>query len=110
MIPLQFFSVLFGLFMLYMIRVHFRKKHFDFSEYRLWIIIWGGFIVLALFPQILEPVIQKLKISRVFDALIIIAFMILTLLTYLNRVSIRKLEQKLEKTVRDTAIKNATKK
>lgn len=109
MIPLQFFSVLFGLFMIYMIRIHQKKGHFDDAETRTWIIIWLGFIVLALFPQILEPVVQQLRFSRVFDALIVISFMILAVINFINRVSIKKLEKKLEKTVRESAIKKLTK-
>ena len=105
MIPLQFFSVLFGLFMLYMLRVHFKKGHFEKIEFQIWLTIWIGFIIFAIFPQILQPITQQLHISRVFDSLILIAFMIITLMTYFNRVSIRKLEKKLERTVRDTAIK-----
>ena len=109
MIPLQFFSVLFGLFMLYMLRVHYKKGHFERIEFQLWLLVWIGFIVLAVFPQILQPITKQLHISRVFDSLVLIALMILTLINYFNRVSIRKLEKKLERTVREVAIKSLTK-
>ncbi len=105
MIPLQFFSVLFGLFMIYILRVHFKKGHFEQFEFKLWLVIWGGFITLAIFPQLLQPITQQLRISRVFDSLTLIAFMFLTLMSYFNRVSIRKMEKKLERSVRDSAIK-----
>lgn len=97
---IQVLSMLFGLFMLYVLRLHGRKNYFEKSELYLWAFIWIGFIYVAVFPQTFKGLIQRLQIARVFDLLVIIAFMIITFLTFINRVSVNNLKKKFEEIVR----------
>ncbi|HAU99230.1 MAG TPA: hypothetical protein DCW55_03290 [Candidatus Pacebacteria bacterium] len=109
MITLQVISVVFGLFMLYWIRVHFRRKHFSIYEYSGWMTIWLLFVYLAIFPQTVQGIIETMHISRVFDLLVIIALMIIVFLSMQNRIAIRRLEKKIEVLVRDRAIQHTKK-
>lgn len=104
MILLQIISLLFGLFMLYTVRIHLMKQHIQRVEFYIWIAIWLVFIFLAIFPQSTAGITQTLKISRVFDLLVIIAMMILIYLTFSNRIAYKKLEKKLEKIIRKNSI------
>lgn len=113
MIPLQFISVIFGLFMLYIVRIHRRKRNLTSFETGVWIGIWGGFIYLAIFPQTFKGLIETLHIARVFDLLVIIALMIIVFFTFQNRVNYKKLDKKLEEIVRKRTLNqknNKTKK
>lgn len=107
MILFQIFTILFAIFMMYVIRIHRNKDVFDSFEYGAWIAIWIGFIFLSIFPQTMSYVAEVLHIGRVFDAIVIFAFMILGTITIFNRISIKKLEKKLERTVRKQAIDDA---
>ncbi len=107
---IQILSVIFGLFMLYTMRVHTQKKYYSKSEAYFWTALWICFIYIALFPQTFSGVIQRLQIARVFDLLVIIAFMIVTFLAFQNRVEVRDLSGKLEKVVREKALNEKTKK
>lgn len=100
MIPLQIVSVIFGLLMLYIVRIHTQKKHLDFIESLVWTGLWIIFIYLAIFPQTFKGVVETLHISRVFDLLVIIALMIVVFMTFQNRMQNRKLEKKIEEIVR----------
>lgn len=104
MIPVQGLSVLFGLAMLYVARIHFRKRHLTKLEFSLWLSVWLGFIFLAFFPQLVSGIAQRLHIARVFDLLVIAALMILTVLTYINRIAQRQVQQKVMALVRERAI------
>jgi len=104
MILLQILSLLFGLFMIYMARIHLMKQHIQVAEFYLWSSVWLVFILLAIFPQSIAGFAQNLKIARIFDLLVIIALMILAYLTFHNRINYKKLEQKLEKIIRKHAI------
>ncbi len=104
MILLQILSLVFGLFMIYVARIHLMKQHIQRVEFFLWFAIWIGFIFLAIFPQSISGVAQTLKISRVFDLLMIIALMILSFLSFQNRIDAKKLEKKFEKLIRKNAI------
>lgn len=110
MILLQALSVFFGMFMLYVVRIHRRKQHMEAFEHGIWMAIWGIFIVLAIFPQTVAGISERLNIARVFDLLVIIALMILSYVTFMNRISFHRLEQKLEKIVRKNALDETVKK
>lgn len=104
MLLLQIVSVVFGLFMLYVVRIHRRKQHLDSFETGIWIALWSIFIFLAIFPQTVNGIVQTLNIARVFDLLVIIALMIVVFLTFQNRIETKKLEKKVERIVRKRAI------
>lgn len=110
MILLQTISVIFGLFMLYVVRIHRRKQHIEAFEHGAWISIWSIFIFLSVFPQTVSGISQRLSITRVFDLLVIIALMITSYLTFQNRISYRRMEMKLEKIIRKNAIETTVKK
>ena len=103
----QIFAVLFALFMLYVVSIHFRKKTLDFITASFWACIWVVFMVIAVFPNLLLGITGVLKFSRVFDLLIVIAFMILSVMVFLSYFRLKELEHKLEKYVREEAIKSA---
>jgi hypothetical protein len=100
MILLQIVCVIFGLLMMYVVRIHRVKEHLQLLEFQIWLAIWFGFIFLTIFPQTFSGLAQTLKIARVFDLLVIIAFMVLTYLTFTNRIMYKKLEKKLEQIIR----------
>lgn len=110
MLLFQILTVLFGIFMMYVIRIHRQKGHFDSFEYGVWIAIWIGFIFLSIFPETLTRIADVFNIGRVFDALVIIAFMILGSVAIMNRIAIKTLEKKIESNVRQKAIDNASNK
>ena len=109
MMLLQIISVVFGIFMLYVVRIHRRKEHLESFEYGMWTAMWILFIALAIFPESVNGIVQTLHIARVFDLLVVIALMIMVYLTYMNRVEQKKLEKKMEQLVRKKAIDEAEK-
>lgn len=100
----QLVAILFGLFMLYAISIHGKKKTLTLMEVSFWTSLWLIFIVLALFPSLLLGIADALKFSRVFDLLIVIAFMILSLLLFLSYFRQKETAQKVEKLVREMAL------
>ena len=104
----QIFAILFGLFMLYIVSIHTKRKTFSTAESLIWISLWCLFIVLSAFPQLLQGVSNTLHFSRVFDLLIVSTFVIIVYLTFNNYVSNKRLQKKLEDVVRKMAIKNAS--
>lgn len=102
----QLISILFATFMMYVVRVKAKKYHLPKLETYVWYSIWGAFIILAFFPQLLLGVAGALRFARVFDLLTVIAFMILTALVFYLYFALKELRIKLEKLIRDEAIKN----
>lgn len=109
LLGIQIVGVLFALFMLYLTFTHQKRKDFTSKEYALWAVIWIGAIIATLFPSILEPVTQTLKLTRNMDLIIIVGFIFLIGVSFTNYISLRKTQRKVESLVRKIAIEEEKK-
>lgn len=110
MILFQFILISFAVFMIYVARIHNRKKNISRTEYFFWLTTWVGFAFVVIWPQSVAGVAESLNIARVFDLLVIIALMFVTLLTFYNRILFNKMQEKFERLIRDKALEAARKK
>jgi hypothetical protein len=95
--------------MAYLTFIHFKKRDFNTYQFIIWELLFGGFIIITILPDRFNFLLDKLGIGRAFDLFAIIAFIIILTLTFHNYLLITKLEKKLEKNVRDDALKNINK-
>lgn len=102
----QIFSVLFALFMMYVVRIHKRRAALTIVETSFWYSMWILFIVLALFPNLMLGFAGVLNFNRVFDLLVVGAFMILTMLVISNYLSQKELRKRIERLTREKSITN----
>jgi hypothetical protein len=58
-----------------------------------------------LFPQLLDPVLNTLNISRTLDFFIIAGFLFLTFVVFYTYTIVRKNQRKVEEIVRNIALK-----
>ncbi|MDP2624801.1 MAG: DUF2304 domain-containing protein [Candidatus Peregrinibacteria bacterium] len=106
MIGIQILSVMFGLAALFFSYSHYRRKNFDGTELAIWFIIWIGFILVSLFPTTVSPWVQTFGFARLMDFVLIIAFIVVYCILLHNYMVVRKVERRLEKLVRNLAIKD----
>jgi len=104
-ITLQLVLLAFALLMTYSLFLHWKKKNISNKFFLSWLVIFGVFVFLSLFPKILEPLLKELFIVRVMDLGMIGTFMILTYVTIENNIKIKNLEDKIEKLVRKITVK-----
>ncbi len=100
----QIVSVLFALFLMYVVSIHRRKAKLTTTEVSFWYSMWAFFIVIALFPGLLLGITQQLHFARVFDLLVVAALMVLTILVVINYFTQKENQKNLEKFVRKQAI------
>lgn len=105
---IQIISIMFAIFMMYLVRLHFKRNNIGRKEYLFWNTAWIVFIVFALLPHLLTPVLTKLSVVRALDFLMIVAFMILTYIMFSDHIAIRDLYRKTDKLVSDQSKKNAS--
>jgi len=105
----QIIAILFAIFMIYVSFLYWKRKDFNGGEIFFWIALWLGFIIITLFPNILQGLTKLLFFTRVMDLLMVVAFMILALFGFLNHVSNRRMEKKIEELVRKEAKKDVGK-
>ena len=109
MIPLQIISLIFGLYMMYWSFLSYKKRLYYLNELVFWIVVWLAFIFISLFPDTVKFILQTFQIIRVMDLLMILAFMVLSVITFRNYTDNRLLRKKLSDFVRSEAIKKAEK-
>lgn len=106
----QIIAIFFALFMMYVTRIHKKQLAFSLAETLLWYSLWIVFAALALFPNLLTGITDLLHFARVFDLLIVGALMLLTVIVVLTNFNQRADSKRIERFVREHAIKNAHKK
>ena len=103
----QIGATLFALFMIYWVRSNQKRANLSMTESLVWYSVWFIFIILALFPNLLSGIVSVLHFARVFDLLVVLAFMILVILNFYIYLKNKKLEKNLETLVRKiTLVKN----
>ena len=105
----QIFSALFALCMMYVVSIHGKKKNLSKAEVWAWNSTWVAFIIIALFPHLLLGLMGFLNFGRVFDLLVVIAFMILSVVVFMSYFRVRSLEKRIEQLIRGNALDNGKK-
>jgi len=109
-IGIQIVGVLFGLFMIYLTFLHQKRKEFSAKEYLFWTLSWIVFIIIAIFPNILAPFVEGLKLGRIMDLLTIFGFLFVIGISFYNCISLKKTKKKVEGIVRKIAVKEEKRK
>jgi hypothetical protein len=105
----QVFATLFALWMIYSLSIHSRRKLFSTSEFSMWVSVWVLFIVIAIFPDLLLGISHRLNFSRVFDLLIVAAFIILTTMVFMSYFSQQELKKRMNDLVSELATRDGLK-
>lgn len=106
---IQLIGMIFGLGILYISFISFKKREFTLNEWGFWTLLGTAFIIVTLFPGILDPIVESLNIARTMDLLIVLGFMFLTGATFYIYTVARKTQKNMEELVRKLALKEPKK-
>ena len=107
---LQIIAIVFSFMMIYFALLHRKRKEIDKSEYISWIAIWSVTIFIVIFPELLRSFAQRFLITRLFDLMVVAAFILVITMVVRVYVKTRKMENKFEEFIREESLKNADKK
>ncbi len=107
---IQIAGFLFGLFMIYYSFLNYKRKEFTAKEFTFWIVLWVIFIIVTLFPFVLDPIVKTFGFFRTLDLLIISGFLFLIISMFYIYTVIRKSQNQVETIVRELAIKKGKRK
>lgn len=102
---IQIAGFLFGVFMIYYSFLNYKRKEFTAKEFSFWIFIWAVFIIISLFPFLLDPMVKGIGFLRALDLLTIGGFLFLIAAIFYIYTLTRKNQKQLEIIVRETAMK-----
>ena len=102
---IQFLGIIFGSGMIYFTFVKFKRKELSILEFWVWLTGWITLILLAIFPGVLDFIIEPLNFYRRLDFFVVLGFFVLLSLVFYNYSTVKKMERKLEIFVRREAFK-----
>ncbi len=108
---IQILGMLFGVFMIYITFLNYKRKQFTIKENVFWVVFWLGLIFIALFPNALDFLVKNiLNLSRPLDFFIISGFLFLIGALFYTYTVVRRLQKKIEEMVRKIAIERGNQK
>jgi hypothetical protein len=102
----QYFACAFALGMAYVIYVDFRRRRFALAGFLFWEAVWVGLAVVALVPDLFQPLSRALQLARLMDLVMVVAILMLVALVYRGHVRLNELSTRLERLVREQALKD----
>jgi len=107
---LQIIAILFALSLVYFAILGRRRGEIDRAEFMSWVIIWTGVIFVVIFPNLLRDFATNFFITRLFDLMVVGGFILVISMVFASYVKVKRIEKKLEKFIRDEALKLVSKK
>ena len=103
LLGIQLLGALFGLFMIYYVFLHRKRKELTIREYLFWVFLWILFIFFTLFPSLLKPIVTSIGFARIMDVFIVAGFMFLIGSLFYIYLLVRGNQKRLEDIVRKMA-------
>jgi len=108
---IQIVGVAFGIIFIYLTFMNSKRSELDTKETVFWMVIWGGLVLISFFPNMLNFLVEKIvNVSRTLDFIIIMAFLIMFGIIFYIFILTKRTENRLEKLVRNLALKESKKK
>lgn len=105
-VVLQFLGVSFALSMIYFALLNYRRGELNGMEIFFWFIIWVAAIIVIVFPDLLRVFARTFLFARLFDLLVVGALIVVVVMVSKAYMSTKRIEKKLEKYVRNEALKD----
>lgn len=106
MLGIQILSILVALIMCYYGFIQFKKKKVDLNEILVWGSIWAIFIILTLFPHLLDFMTTGLNLERKIDIFIFGGFVVVVAALFKNYLTLKEMKIKLNNVVTKIAIQD----
>ncbi|MDP3970725.1 MAG: DUF2304 domain-containing protein [bacterium] len=104
MTNIQIVASIFGLAMIYMTFLQYKRGAFNRYQFVIWVVLFLSFVIVIWLPDKFNFITERLGISRAFDLFSIIAFVIILFLTFHNYLLITRIEKRLETKVREKTL------
>ena len=102
---IQILGLIFGIVMLYLTYLSFRKKDFMFGDFLLWFLVWLGFSLAVIFPSSLKLFMQTFGVVSVVQVFSILGMMFIFVLVFYLYKTVRKSQRKMEQVVKEVALR-----
>lgn len=101
---LQIIAVIFALAMIYLALLNYKRGELNGVEIFSWLIIWTFAIFVSVFPELLRSFAKTFLVTRVFDLMVVGAFIVVISMVAVAYLRTKKMEKKLEDLIRKDAV------
>lgn len=109
LLGVQILAIIFGIVMMYLTFLYFKRKDFNKLQLALWEILWLAFLFVAIFPESVNRITESLGIVRAMDLFMILGFVFVISLSFYNYLVVGKLKKSLEEYVRKETLNDLEK-
>ncbi len=109
MIWIQLLGAIFALDMMFITYFYHRRGVFYLHDSIIWMSVWVGMFLVAMFPQTVEVVIEPFQILRVMDFLLLAGFFFIFSMVFMVFLRSRHNDRRIEMLVREMALREAEK-
>lgn len=110
MIWIQLLGGIFALDMMFITYFYHRRGVFYLHDSIIWMSVWVGMFLVAMFPRTVEVVIEPLQILRVMDFLLLAGFSLIFSMLFMVFLRSRHNDRRIETLVRELALRSAEEK
>lgn len=100
---IQIVGLAFGAGVLYISFLNYKRNDFTFNEFGFWSVFGIAFAGVSLFPNVLDPIVASLNLTRPLDLFIILGFIFLITGMYYTYTVTRRTQRMTEEIVRKIA-------
>ncbi len=106
---LHLVGILFGILMLLLSFIFYRKGKLNYNTFIFWLIVWIGFILGILSFEKLRAFTERMNV-RPFDFFVLLALLFILLVLFLQQKDVKETQQKMAQVVAEVAIKEGKRK
>lgn len=106
---LQVVGVFFALVMIYLALLNYKRGELNGAEILSWLIVWVFVIFVTVFPELLRTFATTFAVSRLFDLMVVGAFIVVIGMVSSAYVRTKRLEKRLEELVRKLSMEEKEK-
>jgi len=103
---IQLIGIMFGIFMMYFTFINYKQNKLTPKEWLAWFVMWTGFIIITVFPGLLNPLLETLNLYRAMDFYISLGFLFFIFIIFYTYSIVRTNQQKIEILTRQDAFAN----
>ncbi|RMD57819.1 DUF2304 domain-containing protein [Candidatus Woesearchaeota archaeon] len=107
LLGIQIVAVCFALTMLYLTNLYYKRKELTRKELVFWQALWIALLGITIFPSILDPIVEQLHFNRALDLLVVLAFIFLTVLSFVTYAKVKRTDERMRLLVQRLAKERA---
>ena len=107
---IQFLGIIFGLFMIYLTMLYFRRRDLNSGDVLVWVPVWVLFLIGVVFPRTLDIVMQTFNVISAIQLFSILGFMFFAIIIFYLYRAVRVNSKRVEKLVRVLALRRGKEK